>query len=296
MFLLSILAVFSIQFSIPEEKIVSAIPVKDKDFAFIVPGNLSTYVYEDESDYYRDYQRSYYALTMKKGGWDCLRHYEILAAGCIPYFLHLEECPPNIMALLPKDLILEAMHLDGVSYPTIDHSKFNLAKYYDILNRLIEHTRKTLTTRKMAEYLLKTAGYEGIGKILYLTQETDPDYLRCVMLIGLKQVLGEMLVDVPKIDHIYKSYPRNTKELYGKGFSYTRIVDDIPVNRTQIEERIRQKEFDLIIYGSVHRGTPYEHLVKTFYPPSKIFYLCGEDAHRCQFRHFENLFLREHDE
>jgi hypothetical protein len=284
---------FPIQFSIPEKKIVRNIPIKDKDFASIIPGNLQTYIYTTESDYYADYRRSYYAITTKKGGWDCMRHYEILANGCIPFFLNLEQCPPNTMTLLPKDLILEAMHLDGVSYLHIDHSKFDLVKYYDILHRLIQYTREHLTTKKMAEYVLSKMGYTGKGKILFLTHDPSPDYLRCVTLAGLKQLLGDRIVDVPKIEHIYKSYPHNVQSLYGKGMSYTKIVDDVPVDRENIEERIKTREFDLVVYGSLHRGLRHHDLVKQYYDPSTIVYICGEDAHHCD-PSINNLFLREY--
>src|SRR5579859_2898410 len=117
--------VFPIQFSIPEVKIVNSIPEKDRDFASLIPGNTSTYIYQEEADYYQGYQRSYFALTWKKGGCDCMRHYEILANGCIPYFIDLDKCNPNTMVYLPKQLIWEAMHLPGVSYPNIDHTKFD---------------------------------------------------------------------------------------------------------------------------------------------------------------------------
>src|SRR5229473_172617 len=86
---------FPIQFSISETKIVPSIPQKHKDFAFILPGEPQTYIYNKESDYYSDYQQSYFAVTCAKSGWDCMRHYEILANGCIPYFINLEKCPPN---------------------------------------------------------------------------------------------------------------------------------------------------------------------------------------------------------
>ena len=95
---------YPIQFAIPESKIVNKIPEKSSDFAFLVPGKLDTYIYNTESDYYRDYQKSYFALTCKKGGWDCLRHYEILANGCIPYFTDLDQCHPKTMLFFPKRL------------------------------------------------------------------------------------------------------------------------------------------------------------------------------------------------
>jgi hypothetical protein len=283
---------YPIQFSISETKMVPNIPAKHKDFAFIIPGDVRTYIYNQESDYYGDYQQSYFAVTYAKSGWDCMRHYEILANGCIPYFVNLEQCPPNTMTFLPKDLILEAMHLEGVSYLQIDHSKFDLAKYYDILNRLIQHTREHLTTKKMAEYVLNKIGYTGSGKILFLTNDLSPDYLRCTILTGFKELLGDRVIDVPKIEHIYKSYPNDARQLYGKGFSYSKIVDDVAVDRENIESRIEAREFDLVIYGSLHRGLRHLDLVKRCYDSSQIIYICGEDAHICDHS-INNLFLRE---
>jgi len=284
---------FPIQFSIPERKIVENSPIKYKDFAFIMPGDFQTYIYNQEADYYADYQRSYYAITTKKGGWDCMRHYEILANGCIPYFLNLEECPPNTLTFFPKDLILEAMHLDGVSYLTIDHSKFDKCKYYEILNQLIEYTREHLTTKKIAEYVLNKLEYAGQGKILFLSNDLNPDYLRCLTLIGLKELIGDRVVDIPKIEHIYQNYPNDLDEFFGKGDTYTKTVKDLSVDRENIEERIKAREFDLVIYGSLHRGLRYHDLVQQYYTPSEIAYLCGEDEHECNHS-LNNLFLREY--
>lgn len=284
---------FPMQFSIPESKIVKEIPHKDKDFAFIIPGNLSTYIYKLESDYYKDYQRSYFAITCKKAGWDALRHYEILANGCIPYFVDIDNCPSNTMCFLPKKLIKEAMNLEGVSYLHIDHTKFNRTRYYEILHQLLEHTRKRLTTRSMASYLLKTVKYSGAGNILYLSYDTSPDYQRCLTLIGLKEIFPNTVVDFPKIEHIYTSYAGDVPRLYGKGMTYSKVVDDLPINRDNIEQRIKNKEFDLIIYGSVHRGLLFHDLVTQAYAADKVIYMCGEDAHHCPYLYLPNLFLRE---
>lgn len=283
-----------IGFSMPESKIVSTIPAKDRDFAFIIPGNTSTYIYQEEASYYKDYQRSYFALTTKKAGWDCLRHYEILANGCIPYFVDLDNCPENTMHLLPKTLIKEAMNLPGVSYLSIDHAKFDKEKYYEILAKLLDYIRTHLTTKAMAQYLLEQVNYRGSGKILFLSSESSPDYLRCLVLAGLKELLGDRVVDVPKIEHIYKSYPGDIRLLYGKGITYTKLVDDVFVDREDIENRVQRKEFDLVIYGSVHRGTPLYDFVYKGYESGKIVYLCGEDGHQCSCKHWlQNLFLRE---
>lgn len=281
-----------IQFSIPEDKIVKEVPHKDLDFASFIPGN--SYMYAHESDYYQGYKRAFYAITKKKWGWDCMRHYEILANGCIPYFLDLDRCNANTMKFLPKELIIEAMNLPGVSYLQIDHSKFDKKRYYEILNKLLEHTRLYLTCRNMATYLLNSIKYTGQGNILYLSNDIKPDYMRCLTLIGLKQLYGNKIVDFPKIEHIYRNYTGNIKGLYGKGITYTKNIDDLPVNRKDIKERIEKKEFDLIIYGSVHRGLHYYDLVTKNYSSQKIVYICGEDEHECPYTNLDNLFLREY--
>lgn len=283
---------FPLQFAIPESKIVTNIPVKDKDFAHIIPGDLNTYIFNLESDYYKDYQRSYFAVTKKKGGWDCMRHYEILACGCIPYFLDLDKCDPNIMVFLPKELIKEAMNLPGVSYLKIDHGVFDEAKYHEILEKLLSHTREYLTTKRMAQYILDSINYKGEGKILYLSDDIYPDYMRCLMLVGLKELLQERVIDFPKVPHIYTNY-EGAEKLYGKGFSYTKNICDLPMDRENIEDRIANKEFDLVIYGSVHRGLRYYDLVTKKYDKEQIVYLCGEDDHNCVFYDYHNLFLRE---
>jgi hypothetical protein len=45
------------------------------------------------------HQFSYFAFTHKRGGWDCMRHYEILASGCVPYMADiqtLDSAPLNL--------------------------------------------------------------------------------------------------------------------------------------------------------------------------------------------------------
>lgn len=283
-----------IQFSIHKSKIVNKIPEKTEAFASIIPGVPSTYVFMQEADYYADYQRSYFAITSKKGGWDCMRHYEILANGCIPYFIDIDNCDSKDLYFFPKDLIKEAMNLKGVSFLQIDHSVFNKERYFQILNQLLEYTRAHLTCQARADYLLKKIGFSGKRPILFLSGNISEDYLRDSVLIGLKELFSEQVVDVPKIDFIYKSYPeQNIASLYGRGFSYTRVIDDTPVNRENLERRIKEKEFELIIFGNVHRGLPYKDLIDQTYEQDQVVYLCGDDCHYCGYVGWPNLFLRE---
>ncbi len=135
-----------INFCIPESLIVESLPAKTKRVAHIVPGDLTTYIFDRVEDYYHDYQTSVFGITSKKGGWDCLRHYEILMNGCIPYFINLKGCPRLTMNLLPKDLLL-ATNEHYEKGTEFDHTKYGL--------ELLNYTRQHLTTKKLAEYLLK---------------------------------------------------------------------------------------------------------------------------------------------
>ena len=57
-----------ISFSIPTEKICSNYKnsVKTKLLSSLVPGNIKTYIYNNETDYYNEYKKSYFAITKKK--------------------------------------------------------------------------------------------------------------------------------------------------------------------------------------------------------------------------------------
>ena len=91
-----------IAFSIPGEKIVKARPEKrklftthivDPDVAAQVPGSSTIGQFSSEAEYYRDLQESRFGITMKRSGWDCLRHYELAANGCVPCFRDLDRKP-----------------------------------------------------------------------------------------------------------------------------------------------------------------------------------------------------------
>lgn len=67
--------------------------------------------FEDEREYYKQYSKALFGYTMKKAGWDCMRHYEILAAGALPYFENIEEKPETIMKSWPTRLQVDINNL-----------------------------------------------------------------------------------------------------------------------------------------------------------------------------------------
>lgn len=146
---------FPIQFAIPEQKISHEF-TKTVFMAPLDPMDTRTYVYDDEKSYYESYAASLFAKTRKKAGWDCLRHYEIMANGCLPYFENLEFCPDTIMTGLPKEELLLAKSV-------LEYKGFNFFETscgLDLWRRLMERVQGTLraklTTTALAKYILDT--------------------------------------------------------------------------------------------------------------------------------------------
>lgn len=107
--------ILPIQLAFPEPKITAFSTEKSSLFCDLSPlGGAAKYKFYKEQDYYAHYSKSYFAVTAKKAGWDCLRHYEIAASGTVPYFLDIESCPQNTLFLWPKDLLIEAKSLPGM--------------------------------------------------------------------------------------------------------------------------------------------------------------------------------------
>jgi hypothetical protein len=145
-----------IQFSIPKEKIISLadIPPKTRLMAPMSPTDGSTHIYglDEQDKYFRQYSESFFGRTTKKGGWDCARHYEIMAAGAIPYFERLEECPRGTLALMPKKEFFEARALCDSCNGDID--KLDIKLYVGLLVNTRKVLLDRLTTEAMAKYVL----------------------------------------------------------------------------------------------------------------------------------------------
>lgn len=286
---------YPITFSIPEEKIVKSFPKKNKLLSNLIPGDLKTYIYHTEKDYYTEYQESYFAMTTKKAGWDCMRHYEILANGCLPYFPDIEQCPLFTMVMLPKHLLIKSNRL----YEKMKKdNSINLKEYSELWIEMTKYIREYLTTQKVSLSILQRSGHKNAKRILFLSGCIRPDYLRCLTLHGLKECIGNKCHDYPRLPHMYTNFKGGP--LYGKGFSYSKLMDPSMRNDVldlTIIEDIKSKQYDIVIYGSYHRGMPFYDLVCESYPPNKIILLCGEDLHCCDNSFFVKkghpVFVRE---
>lgn len=293
--------IYPLSYCIPDECIVSDEVLNDKTnfIADLIPGNPSTYRFgaDDEVEYNKMYQSCLFAHTQKKGGWDCLRHYEIMANGCIPMFRYLDNCPESTLTTMPKQLIQEA------NSALLPWNYNNKTLYDSYVKQMLQHVRENCSTSGTVKYFLDKIG--GSPKnVLLIMGNIGVNYTRETFWIGMKrhiQNIGGVAVEYPKIDFLYDNYSGNRKALYGNGFTYAcRLQDDYQFTNDEVVEKIKNKFFDLIIYGKVgpdelHEGSHpnmplWEHVFKR-YNKNQIVYLYGGDE--CIDLTYENRY-KEH--
>jgi hypothetical protein len=145
-----------IHFAVPEEKIATLYREKINYIAPMDPRNRASYIYDRERDYYIQYAESLFGVTMKKNGWDCVRHYEIMANNCIPLFLDIKQSPPTVMTTLPRPQLIEALDLvqtKGVEWFGSDEGE---KRWIELNDSVQVHFRRYCTTRALADYFIDT--------------------------------------------------------------------------------------------------------------------------------------------
>ena len=148
-----------INFSVPKNKIIKEVNRKPKNLLSpLIPGRLETYIYKDEISYSQMYQDSVFALTYRKGGWDCFRHYEILMNGCVSFHLEIDKCPNKTLEKLPKDLLKEILK----KYEWI------LSKY----NPFFIYKKKFLDIKKIMLFLISSIkSNESLENFIHKNEE-----------------------------------------------------------------------------------------------------------------------------
>ena len=168
---------FPINFGFPDELILDEKFEKKQLISTIVPGDGNTYIYSSEQDYYDEYRKSKFAFTFSKGGWDCLRHLEIIFNKSLPIFLDLEFCANGVLHFYPKFEMREILHkMCHIKYDMYDFdsiNKFGKNEYWkriinnnyitikdescydEIQSNIYTHCKKHLTCNNIVKYLLE---------------------------------------------------------------------------------------------------------------------------------------------
>lgn len=158
-----------LSFSIPEGKVIKALPVKAKDFprhivdaevADHVPSSSTTYAFASEEEYYADLQVSRFGITTKRSGWDCLRHYEIAANGCVPCFRDFEQKP---VTCAPHGLV---PGVNCLSYGSAEEllgviRKLRVDQYHSLAEGALQWARSNTTKQRAQQFLAEvTKGFD----------------------------------------------------------------------------------------------------------------------------------------
>ena len=137
--------------------------------------------------------------------------------------MNLTDCPEHSLYSYPKQLVLEAMRLPGVhcavSYSKLPRGRltasdcavhavdFNVSQYRAVAAQLLAYTRQWLSTRALAEYLLRAMRKPWANSVLVLLQHQNglahaqaAEYSVCTLLHGLREVLGSNAVEFPKFE------------------------------------------------------------------------------------------------
>jgi hypothetical protein len=154
--------VHPISFSIPEERIAAQVPEKrrlmfphcvDAEAAALIPGLSTTPPFRNEQDYHQCLAESRFAVTTKRSGWDCLRHYEIAANGCVACFRKLGEkapsCAPHglnqgncLEYSSPAELVRRTAAMDDDEYQRLAEGSLRWARQNSTRVRAAEFLRQ----------------------------------------------------------------------------------------------------------------------------------------------------------
>jgi len=214
---------------------------------------------EGQRKYYRAYRNALFAVTSKKGGWDCLRHYEIILAGAMPFLLGIDALPAATMPSWPRDIVRRAMALPGVPseaavsaavsvagrLPPIDRVRFPQAEYEALRRALLDHAASHMLASHTARRLLllatgaateapptAAAAVPCAHVLVHSASEPRQDYQRDLLVIGLVE-LGATVYATFDAAHLFRSFPPERFDdkarfgyYHGRGFTYGRSLDD----------------------------------------------------------------------
>jgi hypothetical protein len=94
-------------------------------------------------------------------------------------------------------------------------------------------------------------------KILYITTDME-DYLSDGILYGLRMKYGSDVIDFPKKESMYEG-GKNIVD-YGGGFTLWGLLPNILIDRENMQERVDNNEFDVIVFSDIYRQQePFSH-------------------------------------
>ncbi len=139
-------------------------------------------------------------------------------------------------------------------------------------------------------------------RILYVTNHISianasggfiSDYQNDLVFYGLRELYGDDVVDSTQIISLYKEYENkiHPRHLWG-GMTTFWLIGDNNIDRTNIEQKIKDQFYDLIIYGSIKRCKDYYDIVSKHYPDDKVILIDGNDESELDPLYKKHLYFK----
>jgi hypothetical protein len=241
----------------------------------IVPGR--PYSFDSQHEYYSEYAASSFAISHKKGGWDCFRHIEILMNGSILLMPDALEIPKFSMVHYPKKTFERTLEMtkDVIQKPSVS-TREGLKQFFN----------ENLTSRVMANYMLQSAKIQDAKKVLFIDHRLpfSPDYQSIFTLVGLKQIFGISCTTMQPVPYLYEGWRGTSKSLYGRGFGYARSLPGITADSHRlimslksVVKKLKKQEYDLVVFGSIMRNLNIFEELRPYLDPARTIIINGED-------------------
>lgn len=104
------------------------------------------------------------------------------------------------------------------------------------------------------------------------------DYQNDLIFYGLRELWGDNVVDSTQIISLYQEYEGriHPRHLWG-GMTTFWLIGENHIDRNNIEGKIQDQYYDLIIYGAIRRCKDYYSMVSHCYPDNKVILIDGND-------------------
>ena len=165
---------------------------------------------------------------------DNILPYYALSKGCIPIGLDTDN------KLYPKKEINDYLSTNNIFVTGINKKSNYLEEYNNFISSMISYSKNFLTTKKIAESFIKSLKVNDVSRILMLSvnKEHNKFMNQLSLLYGLRELYSDTnVIDYPKIRNLDK------KEC----FPYGKILHKHNSSRGRMENRIKKKEFSIII-------------------------------------------------
>jgi hypothetical protein len=213
-----------------------------------VPGD--SYSFFDENEYLENYRNSYFALSHRKAGFDCMRHLEILFSGSIPYIPDLHTIPKYTMTHYPRNLFYFTNRM-------FEKGEKPSLFVYAAIKKWIEHNLSSLS---VAKYMIAKIP-KKVNQVFFFDESlpNNPDYLSIMTLIGLKELLGKNCHVFFPVPYLYEGNSVDNLTLYGRGFGYQGAIRNSMMNYNEFSNfnlsNLNLQTGDLLVVGSIKRNS-----------------------------------------